>query len=311
MRGWLARGGRAASVAASAPELWIAGALSELVSVGWLPLLAAVPLPSPSDAAFLVASIAGRREFPLLIGALISSAIGAVLLGNLARALCDAVVFGGVAALPPEREATQRRTGIIWVAELIALAPTAAALLVLGYLAVTVAPAEWQSPDIGGRTVVARVVAALAPGLALLALALLVGDGLRSAAIRQVIAGALGPRAALRGAVMDLAAGRWSAIGLAIAALLLRAAYLGFAYALLRALWQPLGRQAASGALLSLPGAPLLLGFVFVWLCLTLGSGGLRTWLAGWWTAVLADGRLRRGRREVRRPAWTRRPSSN
>jgi hypothetical protein len=305
-------GGRAASIVAAEPELWVAGALAELVSLGWLPLVAAVvPLPSPADAGFLVAGVIGRRELPLLIAALVATTVGALLLITLLRALGDGVTFRGVALRSLAAEARGTRVGLLWAVELAAVVPMAAALAILAGTAIAVGPREWQSPDIGGLTLIPRLLLALAPALALVLAATLLGEMLRSALIRRLVSGDDRAASIGRGAIRDLVAHARPAAALAVVALVARASFLVVSFVLLRALWRPLGGEAESGTLLALPGPPLLLGFVFVWLCLTLGSGGLRAWLAGWWTAELTDGMPLRDRREERRPAWTRGPSSS
>ncbi|MDQ3880800.1 MAG: hypothetical protein M3295_06995, partial [Chloroflexota bacterium] len=284
---------------------------SELVSAAWLPLvLAVVPLPSQSDAAFLAAAMVARNDLPLLMVSALATLVGAVLLLNLARAVADGFLVRALAT-QTAAAAPSRTVGGAWAAEMVSIAVTVAAYVVLAYLAGSVLPAEWQSPDLGGRPFAVRALLALAPAIFGLLVAFVVGEALRMATLRRLATGTNGVRSALVAGARDLAANASAALGLATVAVLVRAACLMVSYALLRTLWHPLGARVADGALLALPAPALLLGFVVVWLCLTLGSGGLRTWLTAWWAAELTDGGLRRERREERRRRWMQRPSSN
>lgn len=311
------RGRRAGALAADRPQLWLAGAVSELLTLGWLPLaLAVVSLPSLADLGFTAASVVGAPRFPVLALAIAALALGAILLVRLLRAVGDAVVFGSIASGSRARvRADESRglaadAGLVWALQLIAAAPAVAAFVVLVIWAAAVAPAEWQSPDTGGLTFVPRLLAALSVPIALLAVALLAGQAAAAATTRRAMTGS-GFRESLRGALADLRRRPAAIVAVTLAAAGTRLVYLAASFALLRTMWRPVEIELAGGELLGIPAMPLLLGFVFVWLCLALGSGALHAWLAAWWSAELHGRGLPGHTAERRRSTWKQRPSSS
>jgi hypothetical protein len=260
---------------------WLPGALAALAFLGWLPfVLVVVPLPSAGDLAFLGADLYTR---PLTAVGLVLVVASVIALAGLLAALGAVVVLRheGVA----QRVGLLGLLGRVWVVQLLASIPflAAAAALVAG-LAV-VAPGEYQSPNIGGP-VEWRIARDLVPLIALLVLAVLVGQLFGGAVTRRVARGrSIG--CALSDALGDLRHRPLRGAAVALLTMLVQLIGLAASFALLRILWAPIRLQLANGLISSPPTVLLLVGFVAIWLCLLIAAGVVFAWASAWWTKEL------------------------
>ena len=312
MRSWLHHGRASASLAADSAHLWPAGALAELVSLGWVPFaLTVMPLPTTGDLAFVGVAVALADSFPLNVVAIAAVLLGGLLLLRLVAAFAEATVLPALVgrATPRDLAAVTADGGSLLAVQGVALAPAAIALAAVLPVLVTEVPAAWRSPDLGGAPVLARAVAAAAPPLVPVLIAWLVGEAFAAAANRRVLRHADGFWSAVRMAVRDLVRRPVAVIRLTLTGAAIQLGYLVASLALLRVLWAPIAQGLESGRLFPSPGATLLLGFVFIWLCLVAASGALHVWLSAWWTAEL--GVALPVSVEEGRSRWTREPSSS
>jgi hypothetical protein len=260
---------------------WLPGALAALAFLGWLPfVLVVVPLPSAGDLAFLGADLYTR---PLTAVGLVLVVASVIALAGLLAALGAVVVLRheGVA----QRVGVPGLGGRVWGVQLLASIPclAAAAALVAG-LAV-VAPGEYQSPNIGGP-VEWRIARDLVPLIALLVLAVLVGQLFGGAVTRRVARGrSIG--CALSDALGDLRHRPLRGAAVALLTMLVQLIGLAASFALLRILWAPIRLQLANGLISSPPTVLLLVGFVAIWLCLLIAAGVVFAWASAWWTKEL------------------------
>jgi hypothetical protein len=282
MRGWLHNAVIAAARAGDDNQRWLFGALAAIVFLGWLPFgLAVVPLPSAADLAFFGAGLYTSALWPLNAAALALAVIAG------AAAAAYLVAFGAAALLRREgiaRGSTLRDVARVWLVQLVAAVPALVVAAALVARLAAVAPAEYQSPNIGGPVEV-RIAVDLLPLIALFLVALLAGQLVGGAATRRVVdqrTGGIGR--ALGGAAADLRRRPLRLLGVAVLTLLVQVVDLLATYALLRILWAPIGAQL-SGGLLSSPSTLLLLvGFVAIWLCLVLAAGVVFAWASAWWS---------------------------
>jgi hypothetical protein len=282
MRGWLHNAVIAAARAGDDNQRWLFGALAAIVFLGWLPFaLAVVPLPSAADLAFFGAGLYTSALWPLNAAALAIAVIAG------AAAAAFLVAFGAAALLRREgiaRGSTLRDVARVWLVQLVAAVPALVVAAALVARLAAVAPAEYQSPNIGGPVEV-RIAVDLLPLIALFLVALLAGQLVGGAASRRVVdqrTGGIGR--ALSGAAADLRQRPLRLLGVAVLTLLVQVVDLLATYALLRILWAPIGAQL-SGGLLSSPSTLLLLvGFVAIWLCLVLAAGVVFAWASAWWS---------------------------
>ena len=309
----VARARAAASIAADRSDVWTAAALAELLTVGWLPIvLAVVPLPSPSDIAFASAGLVGRPNAVVLGLAAAVAAVAAVLLTRLVVAVADGVVIGALASRPgPMGDASRINPRAAWGVQAVALVPLLLALVLVGYPVAAAAAAEWQAPDTAGVGFVGRLLVAVAPALVVVLLAALAAHAIGAAGMHRVVEGRASLRVAIRGAATDLRRRAPGVMAITLGGTLARVVLLANSFALLETMWRPIEGELAAGLLIALPTLPLLLGFVFVWLCLVIASGALRTALTIWWGAELSGTVPTRDTPEERGPTWTQRPSSS
>lgn len=294
MRAWLLRGAAAARLAADNGELWVPGAVAWLPFAGWLPFwLAVVPFPDQGDLVFFGADLVTSGAWPLnaiLLGTVLA---GLALLASLLAGLGEAALLRLTRSLTgggQSRHSLPAEAARIVAVRLVAIVPAvvAAGLLLVGVAGV--APAEFQSPDIGG-SVYARIAGRLAPFAVALLLTAIVGGAFGAVAMRR----AVGPRAvplpeALAAAGRSLARQPLRLTGVAVATLVLTTGYLVTAYLLLRVLWAPIGAALAAGRPAE-AGTPLLLvGFMAIWLSLILGGGALHATASAWWSLEIAAG---------------------
>jgi hypothetical protein len=304
MHAWLTRAAVAARIAADHAELWLPAALAWVAFLGWLPFVLAVArAPDEGDLTVFGAALVTSGEWPanairlgagLLALALVANALVATGEAWLLRLLDGPLLDGSGPAL----FAAARR---LWVVQLVAALPAAAALVALVVAAAGAAVGELQAPDIGG-SVWMRVAARVAPLAVALLVALVAGQAFVAAAARRLAGDrATRVRDAVGGAMRDLAHRPAQRISLATVSLMLQAIYLTLCLLLLRVLWAPIGAAFAEGRATT-SGAPLLLvGFVAIWLCGVLGGGALHAFVAAWWSLELAAGA--RGEPSVREEA--------
>jgi hypothetical protein len=284
----------AGRIAGNRSDLWIPGALAALAFVGWLPfVLAVVPLPSAADLAFFGADLYTSSRWPLNAVQLVGG-IGLLVAGASALvALGEAALLRRLdAGVHPRRLADDAAR--LWTIQLVAALPALVAVALLIAALVAVAPAEYQSPDIGGSLGL-RIARDVAPFAVLLLAALLFGQALGAAATRRVLhAPHLGVRRALGAGWRDMRRGANRVTTLAVASVLALAAALALAYLLLRILWSPVSLQLGEGQLGGPQTLLLLVGFVAIWLCLLIGIGALHVWASAWWTLALEPERPER-----------------
>ena len=289
--GWLRNAGAAARITADRGDLWLPGALGALTYLAWLPLVLTVAAaPRTSDLAFLGASLFSSDLFPLNVLLIATVAALGVLIACLLAAFAEASLLRAAGLGTPGRTTTQELEAsfsVMLVAVLPAVAVAAA--LISGIAAV--APGEFGAPDLGVPLAV-RIAIRLGPLLVALAVIAWLAQALGAVAIRR----AVGPVAlplgdALRSAVRDLAAHPLRRLGLALTSFLADLLAVALAVALLRVLWAPIGADLAAGQLVSPPALLLLVGFVAIWLAVTLAFGALHVWVSTWWSLELGADR--------------------
>jgi hypothetical protein len=293
---WWRRGAAAANLASNRPDLWLPGALVSLLFLGWLPfVLVVVRLPGPGDLPFLAASLTGSPLFPWNLVGLLALVSVAVLLGFVLVAVGEAALLarGGGRGLAGRRPAAAvaRMAAVL----LLAALPAVAAGVMLGVQIAVVAPAEFQSPDIGGGPML-RTLLAVAPFVAVIGVAAYVGQLIGAPALRRVAgtpgAGSGGESIghAVAGAMGDLARGAPRLAATAAVTLLVHLTWTVAVFGLLTVLWRPIAAGLAAGLSFDLVIPALLLGFVAIWICLVVGGGALHAWASVWWSSELAAG---------------------
>lgn len=284
--GWLRNAATAAGLAADHVELWLPGALAALTFLGWLPFVLAVgTLPTVGDLGFFTSSLVLSPNFPLnaiLLGAgiVLFLIAASVVIVTAETALMRGIdrMRGGIPQRSMDDDAARA-----WVIGLVAAIPSLAALAVVGLAVAAVAPAEYQSPDLG-TPLVLRILGDVWPPIVALLILVLVGQAFAAGAQRASILGGRNLTAALAAAGMDLIRHPVRRLATALGTAVALAVWLGLAWALLRVLWAPLDRAVGQGALLQ-GGAPLLLvGFIAIWLCLVAAGGALAAWASAWWS---------------------------
>jgi len=285
--GWLRNAGAAARIAADRGDLWLPGALGALTYLAWLPLVLTVAAaPRQSDLAFLGASLFSSDLFPLNVLLIATLAALGVLIACLLAAYAEASLLRAAGLGTPGRSMTQELEATFSVM-LIALLPgvAVAAAVISGVAAV--APSEFGAPDLGVPLLV-RIALHLVPLLVALAVVVWLGQAVGSVAIRRAIGPAALPvGAAVKAALRDLIEHPLRRLGLALTSFLADLLAVGLAVALLRVLWAPIGADLAGGQLVSPSALLLLVGFVAIWLAVTLAFGALHVWVSTWWSLEL------------------------
>jgi hypothetical protein len=275
MRRWLRLAAASARLVSEWPALWLPGALAWVVTIGWIPFLVVVARPpSVPELTFLGARIVTSGAWPwnaILVAAVVA---GAVVAAFVVVASANAVLIGTL-----ERRATSIADARRMLAiSLLAAVPAAVVLVVLLIAAAAIAPAAFNAPEEDAGPLV-RMVVRLAPLIAGLAIAVVIG-----AAFAAVAARTGGVRVGARRLVRLDRAG-WTQVLLAGA---LHAVFLVLAALLLAVLWAPIGAQLGVGGQIDLASGLLLVGFVAIWLCLVLAGGALHAWSATTWSRLLA-----------------------
>jgi hypothetical protein len=284
---WLRRAGRAANVVGDRAELWLPGAIAAFAYLGWIPLiLAVVPLPHTSDLIFLGTRLASSSIFPLNVVLIAAVMAVVVLLACGAAALGEAAVERGLGEERPSGGLADDAASTYAIVLVVAM-PVGMALAALAIGLAGIAPDQVTTPDIGGP-LVARVLAALAPFLVVLATIVLFAQAVGAAAMRR----ATGQRrvrlgAALVAGIGDLLRRPARRLGIAFITMLVDLLALAAAVLLLHTLWAPIGLDLAAGRLASPVTLILLLAFVTVWLTTVLAGGALHAWGTAWWSLEL------------------------
>jgi hypothetical protein len=276
MRSWMTAAIASARGVADRPELWLPGALAWLVSVGWIPLVLAVArLPTDAELTFLGARFVTSGAWPwnaVLAGVGVAVII---LVGFAVVAAANTALIAMLEGHPPTVAAARR----LLVTAVLAAVPTMVLLVLLVAVGVSMAPGAFNAPEGGGAII--RILRQLAPLVAAVAIAVVVG-----AALAAVIGrGSLSLREA-PSLLARVGGAGWTQAGIGIG---IQVVFLGLSALLLRVLWAPIGSQLGSGQI-GVASGLLLVGFVAIWLCLVLAGGALHAWSATTWSRLLATG---------------------
>jgi hypothetical protein len=291
VRGWLRRGLAAAQLAGDRSDLWPAGSLAWLAYLGWLPLLVVLARPDPNGLAFLGVSIYTSSAFPWNVVALAAASAAIFVLLCVIAAAAEVALLRSAGGDDPHPTPYGRAVMTAFTVILVSTLPAVGAgvLVLLGVMAI--APAEFQSPEIG-TPVLLRLAGPLLPYLVVMVLALLVGQLFGGLALRAAQAAPQKPvTAAFVTAARALVRRPWASLGVAGGGLLLDALNLVFTFALLRVLWAPIAAALSDGRVANPSTLLLLLGFVAIWLALLLVAGALHVVVSAWWAMELAQGR--------------------
>ena len=282
--GWLRHAALAWRVVAGRGDLWLPGALAAVTYLAWLPLIITVAAtPRTSDLAFLGAGLLGSALFPLNVFLIATLVALGVLIACLLAALAEASLLRASGLGTPGRSFT-RELEVTFSVMLVAALPAVAlgAALISGIAAV--APAEWGSPDFGVPLAV-RIALRLAPLLAAFAVVAWLGQAFGAVALRRAMGrDSLPVGEAMKAALRDLIRQPMRRLGLALTSFLTDLLAVALAVVLLRALWAPIGADLAGGQLVSPTALLLLVGFVAIWLSVTLIFGALHVWFSTWWS---------------------------
>ena len=286
MRDWLSRGASAARAASERSDLWLPGALGWIVYIGWLPLLVAVsPAPQADDLAYLGVRLVAASAFPWNVVALVAALVGLALLLSLLVGVSEVALQAPAAdeARRAHAPTVLAAVGVILIASL----PVVAAGSALAIGIVTVAPGLFlATPSL--IEIIARVVRALWPLIAVLGVLLLLAQTFGAVAMRTTARGR-GLAAGCADAARDLARHPLRRIATGAVSMLVDLATLAVSAALLRVLWSPIEIDVAGRRLLSPGTLALLLGFVAIWFALVLAAGAARTWLSTWWSMEMSS----------------------
>ena len=278
---WLRAALVAADQVADTPALWLPGALSWLVTVGWIPLVAATWRPTLSSLTFVGSGLFASAAWPWNAVALVAGMLALVVVAFVLAAAAEATLLGALAGRAAGREWMALLLGVAVVTSAPALVMLMAAVLA----GAIVAPGEFTAPGTDPGPV-ARIVMRIAPLLVAVAVAAVSGAALHAAAARRLGRPGVTVVEALGRGAGDLRRAGVAALAQPLAALVLRVVALVLATLLLNVLWAPIGGRLAAG-----PDAAtglLLVGFVAVWLCLVLGAGALQAWSSTTWSRILA-----------------------
>jgi len=282
--GWLRHAALAWRVVAGRGDLWLPGALAAVTYLAWLPLIITVAAtPRTSDLAFLGAGLLSSALFPLNVFLIATLVALGVLIACLLAALAEVALLRASGLGTPGRSFT-RELEVTFSVMLVAALPAVAlgAALISGIAAV--APAEWGSPDFGVPLAV-RIALRLAPLLAAFAVAAWLGQAFGAVALRRAMGrDSLPVGEAMKAALRDLIRQPMRRLGLALISFLTDLLAVALAVVLLRALWAPIGADLAGGQLVSPTALLLLVGFVAIWLSVTLIFGALHVWFSTWWS---------------------------
>jgi hypothetical protein len=278
MHRWLTASAQAASHVADRSSLWLPGALAWTVTVGWLALILGVA--SPPTVAELTFFGAGAFTSGLWPWNGIAIVVVVLLLFGLAVALfsvAEAVLLHG-------RRAGAADVRAIFVVGVICVIPLLVTAVAFGAALFVIAPGTFNDPDLDGGPLV-RTILALAPFVAAMVLAAMLGSAFHAAAIRS-LTDAIGPWSALADAPRLLGRTGGAVVVQIVAQFVVRIGYLVLATVFLRVLWAPIAaRLSVEGFGVAI--VLLLVGFVAIWLCLVLAGGAVHAWGSVSWTRLL------------------------
>jgi len=279
-----------------------------MCSVGWVPfVLAVVPLPSEGDLAFFASSLLLSPSFPLNVVLPGAALICTLLSASVLSATGETVLLRAInrlRGLASANRSIDEEVARVWLIRLLASLPALAVTVALLSTVAAVGPGEYQSPDLGRGPLLVRIARDVWPLLGLEVAALVIGQGFAAGAVRASIhVERISIPRAFGAGLQGLVRHPLRRIGIAIAVYVALAAWLVLTWALMRVLWNPIGRQAETGALLTPASAALLVGFVAIWLCLVAGAGMLHAWSSTWWS--LEDVAPETGTREGGGDPWS------
>lgn len=282
MRRWLSRAVAAADAVADAPTLWLPGALAWLVTVGWIPLLAATWRPSVSGLTYFGSGFFSSGAWPWNALAVSAGVVGVIAVAFVLAAAAESVLVGMAGRRSASSAAVLRTLGVA----VVTAAPAILLLFTAVLAAVIVAPVEFNAA--AETDPLLRTLVRLAPILAAAAVVATAGAALHAAAMRHVLGTGGSVLDGLGGGARRLRRAGWAAFVHALAVAVARVGYLAFAILVLVVLWAPIGQRLRGGGI-EPATALLLVGFVAVWMCLVLGGGALQAWGSATWTRILED----------------------
>ena len=291
--GWLRHAVAAARLVADRGDLWLPGALGALTYLAWLPLVLTVAVPPrTSDIAFLGASLFSSNIFPLNVILIAVLAALGLLVACLVAAFAEASLLRGMGLGTPDRSMA-RELEVIFSVMLVAVLPAVAVAAAMISLVAAIAPDEFGAPDLG-LPLALRVALRLAVPLGALGLVTWLGQAFGAVAIRKAVGRDAVPLgAAVMAALGDLWRNPVRRLGLALTSFLLDLLAVALAVAVLRVLWAPIAADLAGGQLVSPSALLLLVGFVAIWLAVTMAFGALHAWVSAWWSLELGAARAR------------------
>ena len=283
MRHWTAVTSTALSTVADRPALWLPGSLAWVATIGWIPFAVAVARPpTVAELTFLGPRFYTSGLWPINLGLVGLGAVALVVLLLLAAAAGNALLVAAAQRRPPSSADVP---GLL-LPSLIGAAPVAFGMLLVAVALIAVGPAEFNRPQLEPGPVV-RTALRLAPLLVFTAVVAIVAATLAGLAGRAAIA-ARSITAGIRAVPGQVRrAGRPGLVHLVVA-VLIGAGYFLLATLLLRVLWAPIGVGLETGTSIDLAAAPLLVGFVAIWLCLVLGGGAIHAWSSMTTTLLLS-----------------------
>lgn len=281
MRRWFSRARASADVVADAPTLWLPGALAWLLTVGWIPLLAATWRPSVSGLTYFGSGFFSSGAWPWNALAVSAGVVVVVAVAFVLAAAAEAALIGLIGRRRVSPTAVLRTLGVA----IVTAAPAVLLVLTAVLAAVIIAPSEFNAASDTDPLV--RTLLRLAPILAAAAVAATAGAALHAGAVRHVLGAGGSVLDGLGGGARRLRRAGWAALVQAVAVVVARVAYLLLAILLLVVLWAPIGERLRGG--IEPATALLLVGFVAVWMCLVLGGGALQAWGSVTWTRILDD----------------------
>ncbi|HSK94515.1 MAG TPA: hypothetical protein VLA76_10720 [Candidatus Angelobacter sp.] len=280
MRRWWSDAVVAADLVAGRAGLWLPGALAWVLTVGWLPLLVAVGrAPTAADLTFLGARLYTSGAWPWNAAVVAAGAFGVTAAAIGLVAVAEAILVARRPGLSFRTVTRVTAIGVVTAAPAIAVVIAGAAAFVI------VALGEFNAPGAGDP--VWRALSTIAPFALPLAAAWAGGAAAHAVAVREAALGRAGIGEALAAIPRRLRGAGAAGVLAATSGFLAALASAVVAAVLLRVLWAPIeARLAVDGPDLAV--APLLVGFVGIWLCLVLGGGALHAWASVTWTRVLA-----------------------
>jgi hypothetical protein len=275
-------------------ELWPPGALAWTAYLGWLPLVLAVAPPDVADVAGLAVQLYSSGSYPANVVALAAMTVGAVMLIALLAVAAEVAVTRAIRArlgrpAPAASPSGATLAGLSVV--LLAATPVLVAAAWLALRLVAVGPGVYSAPG-AEATVVPRLAMAVLPQLMVVAAATLLAQAVGGTLLRRALpAPPERLSAALRDGLTDLRRAPARYAGIAAAGWLKDGLLLFGSWALLRALWAPIGESLGPGLLTSPQLLLLLVGFVAIWLILLLVGGALHAFISAWWLFEEGEGR--------------------